>query len=298
VPELPDITIYVECLQRRVVGSTLQDLKFRSPFVLRTVTPPWRDLVGQKVTGVYRQSKRIVVEFGPSLRLVVHLMRLGRFRWADPGGKAVGGKILLATLTFDTGTLFFTETGTKKRASLHVVAGDAAVAAFDRGGIDPMTADVAAFAEALRTRNHTLKRALTDQHLVAGIGNAYSDEILHAARLSPIKLTRKLTDAEVATLLTATRDTMTRWIERLRAEVGDGFPTKVTAFRPDMAVHGKFDQPCPVCGAPVQRIVYADRETNYCARCQNGGRRLADRGMSRLLGKDWPRDIDDLEGNG
>ncbi len=296
MPELPDITVYVECLQRRIVGATLEDIKLRSPFLLRTVTPPWRDLLGKEVTGVRRLSKRIVVELTDELRMVIHLMRLGRLRWSDPGGKAIGGKILLATLQFSTGTLFFTETGTKKRASLHIVEGDEAVATFDRGGIDPMTCTTDAFAQALRRGNHTLKRALTDQRVIAGIGNAYSDEILHAAKLSPIQLTSKLSDAQVQALLDATRAQIDLWVQRLRDEVGDGFPTKVTAFRPDMAVHGKYKEPCPVCGAPVQRIVYADRETNYCAKCQTGGKRLADRAMSRLLGKDWPRNIEDLEG--
>ena len=296
MPELPDITVYVECLQRRIVGATLEALELRSPFLLRTVTPPWREVLGKEVTGVRRLSKRIVVELTDDLRMVIHLMRLGRFRWADPGGKKIGGKILLATFGFSTGTLFFTETGTKKRASLHIVEGDEAVAAFDRGGIDPLTCTPEAFAEALRRGNHTLKRALTDQRLIAGIGNAYSDEILHAAKLSPIQLTSKLTDAQIQTLLEATRSQMDTWVQRLRDEVGDGFPKKVTAFRPDMAVHGKYKEPCPVCGAPVQRIVYADRETNYCAKCQTGGKRLADRAMSRLLGKDWPRNIEDLEG--
>lgn len=298
VPELPDITVYVECLERRIVGATLQKLELRSPFVLRTVTPPWREVQGESVTGVRRLGKRIVVELEGDLRLVVHLMQLGRFRWADPGGKAVGGKILLATFGFDRGTLYFTETGTKKRASLHVVQGDAAVAAFDRGGVDVFTADEAAIGAALRARNHTLKRALTDPRILDGIGNAYSDEILHAARLSPIHLTSKLDDEELKRLIGAMRTVLDDFTRRIRQEVGDGFPTKVTAFREDMAVHGKFKAPCPVCGAPVQRIVYSDRETNYCAKCQTGGRRLADRALSRLLGKDWPRTLEELEEGG
>jgi formamidopyrimidine-DNA glycosylase len=295
VPELPDITVYVECLQRRVVGATLQQLKLRSPFVLRTVLPPWRDVLGKKVTGVRRLAKRIVFELSDELRMVIHLMRLGRFRWADPGGKAIGGKILLATFGFDTGTLYYTETGTKKRASLHVVAGDAAVDAFDRGGIDPLTCSREAFADALPRENHTLKRSLTDQRLLAGIGNAYSDEILHAAKLSPMKGTRSLAVDDIARLFEATQRTLEAWIERTRDEVGEGFPEKVTAFRSAMAVHGKFGKPCPVCGSAVQRIVYATNECNYCATCQTGGRLLSDRALARLLRQDWPRTLEELE---
>lgn len=295
MPELPDITVYVECLERRLVGATLQEIKLRSPFVLRTVLPPWRDAPGKAVTGVRRLGKRIVIELEKELRLVVHLMRLGRFRWADPGGKAIGGKILLSTFVFDRGSLYLTETGTKKRASLHIVSGDEAVDAFHRGGIDVLHASPSELGEALRARNHTIKRALTDPRIVDGIGNAYSDEILHAAQLSPVKLTSKLDDAEIERLGAAMKSVLGSFTDRMREEVGDGFPTKVTAFRPDMAVHGKYKEPCPVCGAPVQRIVYSDRETNYCAKCQTGGRRLADRALSRLLGKDWPRTLEDLE---
>jgi formamidopyrimidine-DNA glycosylase len=295
MPELPDITVYVECLERRLVDATLQEIKLRSPFVLRTVLPPWREAQGKRVTGVRRLGKRIVVALEGDLRLVLHLMRLGRLRWADPGGKAIGGKILLATFGFDRGSLYLTETGTKKRASLHIVSGDEAVQAFHRGGIDLFAESPVAIAAALRARNHTIKRALTDPRIVDGIGNAYSDEILHAAQLSPVKLTSKLDDDEVERLVAAARRVIGEFTDRMRHEVGDGFPTKVTAFRDDMAVHGKYKQPCPVCGAPVQRIVYSDRETNYCAKCQTGGRRLADRALSRLLGKDWPRTLEDLE---
>jgi formamidopyrimidine-DNA glycosylase len=295
MPELPDITVYVECLERRLVDATLQEIKLRSPFVLRTVLPPWREAQGRRVTGVRRLGKRIVLELEGDLRLVLHLMRLGRLRWADPGGKAIGGKILLATFGFDRGTLYLTETGTKKRASLHIVQGDEAVQAFHRGGIDVFTATPSEVGQALRARNHTIKRALTDPRIIDGIGNAYSDEILHAAQLSPVKLTSRLDDDEVERLVGATRKVLLEFTDRMRREVGDGFPTKVTAFRDDMAVHGKYKEPCPVCGAPVQRIVYSDRETNYCAKCQTDGRRLADRALSRLLGKDWPRTLEDLE---
>ncbi len=295
VPELPDITVYVECLERRIVGQPVEAIAFKSPFVLRTFDPPWQSLIGTTVRGLSRLGKRIVFTLDGDLRVVMHLMRLGRLRWSDPGGKKVGGKILLATFTFPNGTLYFTETGTKKRASLHVVAGDEAVATFDRGGLEVFESTRDDFAAALTRENHTLKRAMTDPRFLSGIGNAYSDEILHAARLSPIKLSQRLTDDEIDQLFDATLRTLSRWTDQLRDEVGDGFPTKVTAFRPDMAVHGRYKEPCPDCGAPVQRIVYATRETNYCAMCQTGGKRLADRALSRLLGKDFPRTLEDLE---
>lgn len=300
MPELPDIEVYVDCLRPRVVGRTLTAMKFRSPFLLRTALPPWKECEGREVTQVRRLAKRIVFGLSGDRFLVLHLMRLGRLQWRDPGQKALAGKILLAALELDEakgegGTLFITEAGTKKRASLHIVEGEAAVAEHDRGGIDPLTCTVEEFAAAIKTRNHTIKRALTDPRYLSGIGNAYSDEILHAAKLSPVKQTHKLGDDEIATLHAATQQTLRDWTTKLREEVGDGWPKKVTAFRPDMAVHGKYGEPCPVCEAPVQRIVYATRETNYCAKCQNGGRRLADRGLSRLLGKDWPRTLEELE---
>lgn len=297
VPELPDITVYVECLQRRIVGSTLERIELRSPFVLRTALPPWRQAQERRVVGVERLAKRIVIELEGELLMVFHLMRLGRFRWLPAGGKAKGpgGKVLLGRFHFDPGTLVMTEQGSKKRASLHLLEGRAGLAEHDRGGLEVMDCTRDAFVEALTRRNHTLKRALTDPRLLSGIGNAYSDEILHAARLSPVKLTQSLTEEHWQRLWVSTREVLSAFTQRIREEVGEGFPTKVTAFRDDMAVHGRYGQPCPVCRAPVQRIVYADRETNYCARCQNGGRRLADRGLSRLLGKDWPRNLDDLE---
>lgn len=297
MPELPDITVYVECLRRCIVGDTLARIELRSPFVLRTALPPWREAQGRTVVGVERLAKRIVIELDPALFLVVHLMRLGRLRWLPAGStrKGPGGKALLARFSFERGTLVMTEQGSKKRASLHLVVGREGLAAHDRGGLEVMDCSLAAFCEVLRRGNHTLKRALVDPRLLSGIGNAYADEILHAARLSPVKLTRALTDAQCQQLWEATRQVLAVFTERIRDEVGAGFPAKVTAFRDDMAVHGRYGQPCPVCQAPVQRIVYADRETNYCARCQNGGRRLADRGLSRLLGKDWPRDLDELE---
>lgn len=298
MPELPDITVYVECLQRSLVGDVLREIQLRSPFLLRTALPPWREAQGRRVVGVERLAKRIVVELEGELRLVFHLMRLGRFQWLPTAGrpaKGPAGKALLARFVFERGTLVMTEQGTKKRASLHVVQGRAALAEHERGGLEPLGCTLAAFEAVLARGNHTLKRALTDPRLLAGIGNAYSDEILHAARLSPVLLTSRLDADERARLWAATQAVLTAFTERIRLEVGDGFPAKVTAFRDDMAVHGRFGLPCPVCEAPVQRIVYADRETNYCARCQTGGQRLADRALSRLLGKDWPRDMDALE---
>ncbi len=297
MPELPDITVYIECLERRIVGQTLDRIELRSPFLLRTALPPWKEAQGRTVTGVERLAKRIVIGLSGDQWMVFHLMRLGRFRWlpADSKKKGPGGKALLARFHFGTGVLVMTEQGSKKRASLHLLAGREGLAEHDRGGLEVMGCSLEAFTHALTQRNHTLKRALTDPRLLSGIGNAYSDEILHAAQLSPVRLTQKLDDAQLRRLWESTQQVLEAFTERIRREVGDGFPTKVTAFRDDMAVHGRFGEPCPVCEAPVQRIVYADRETNYCARCQNGGRRLADRGLSRLLGKDWPRNLDDLE---
>ena len=295
MPELPDVVVYLEALTRHIVGRRLERLVLHSPFVLRTVDPPIDAIQGQIVRGVRRIGKRIVLGFDADLFLVIHLMIAGRLRWREPGKKSgMGPKQVLAAFTFEHGTLFFTEASSKKRASLQLVRGEAALRALDPGGVEPLEATREQFHEALTRESHTLKRALTDPHLFSGIGNAYSDEILHAARLSPLKLSRTLTDAEFARLYDATRETLTRWADLLRAQAGDGFPEKVTAFHGEMAVHGRFKLPCPVCGTPVQRIVYASYECNYCATCQTNGRLLADRALSRLLRDDWPRSIDDL----
>ena len=295
MPELPDVIVYIEALQRHVVGHRLERLKLLSPFVLRSVDPPIDSITGQMVTGVRRVGKRIVLEFEVDLFLVIHLMIAGRLRWRAPGQKpGMGPKLILASFDFAHGTLFFTEASSKKRASIQLVRGAAALKALDPGGLEPLDATIEQFREALTRENHTLKRSLTDPHLFSGIGNAYSDEILHAAKLSPLKQTRALSDAELLRLYDATRATLRVWIDHLRKDVRDGFPEKVTAFRPEMAVHGRFKKPCPVCGAPVQHIVYADNECNYCAKCQTGGRLLADRSLSRLLKDDWPRSLDDL----
>jgi formamidopyrimidine-DNA glycosylase len=295
LPELPDVVVYLEALERFVVGHRLERLKLLSPFVLRSVDPPLESIHGQTVAGVRRVGKRIVLEFGADLFLVIHLMIAGRLRWRAPGQKpGIGPKLILASFEFAHGTLFFTEASSKKRASIQLVRGAAALKALDPGGLEPLEATLEQFREALTRENHTVKRSLTDPHLFSGIGNAYSDEILHAAKLSPLKLTRSLSDDELARLFDATRATLRLWIDHLRKDVKDGFPEKVTAFRPEMAVHGRFKQPCPVCGAPVQHIVYADNECNYCAKCQTGGRLLADRSLSRLLKDDWPRSLDDL----
>jgi formamidopyrimidine-DNA glycosylase len=297
MPELPDVTIYVEAIARRVVGEPLSGYAVRNVFALRSVDPPLDVLVGREVRAVRRFGKRIVLDFGDALHLVVHLMIAGRFRWLPQGARTrVPARIALAELSFPSGTLVLTEAGTTRRASIHVVRGDDALAEFDRGGLEPLDATHAAFAERLARENHTLKRSLTDPRLFSGIGNAYSDEILHRARLSPLRLTSKLSDDEVTRLYEATRATLVEWTERLRAETGDGFPEKVTAFREGMAVHGRYREPCPDCGTAVQRIRYRDNETNYCPRCQTEGRLLADRALSRLLHEDWPRTIDELEG--
>jgi formamidopyrimidine-DNA glycosylase len=290
--------VYIEALTRYVAGRTLQRVRLMSPFVLRTVDPPLDAVSGATVDHVTRIGKRIVLAFGPAndertICLVVHLMIAGRLRWREPGQKlGLGSKILLAAFEFAHGTLYLTEAGSKKRASIQVMAGPAALAALDPGGIEPLASTPAQWREALTRENHTLKRALTDPHLVSGIGNAYSDEILHAARLSPLKQTHSLSDEEWDRLHTAMRTTLTAWIERLREAAAGGFPEKVTAFHDAMAVHGRFREPCPVCRAPVQRIVYADNECNYCAVCQTGGRLLADRALSRLLRRDWPRRLE------
>lgn len=292
MPELPDITVYCEALASRVVGHTLRRVHVGTPFVLRSVEPQLSAFPGVTITAVERLGKRIVIVAEGDLFLVIHLMIAGRLKWA-PAGKKAPPKGGLASFEFDTGTLVLTEAGTKRRASLTAVSGRSALTAMHRGGLEVHGATDAAVIARLRSENHTLKRALTDPRLFDGIGNSYSDEILHAARLSPLQLTSKLSDAAAATLVAAMRSTLTVWTDRLRAEAAGGWPEKVTAFRPEMAVHGRFTLPCPVCGAPVQRIRYAGNETNYCARCQTGGRLLADRAMSRLLKEDWPRSLDE-----
>jgi formamidopyrimidine-DNA glycosylase len=294
MPELPDITLYVEALDARIRGATLEGIRTANPFLLRTVEPPIRSAHGRRVVSIRRLGKRIVIELADEHFLVLHLMIAGRLRWLQRG-KPIPGRLGLAAFDFDTGTLLLTEAGTKRRASLHFVRGAQNLAELDRGGLEVFGADLDAFRAVLARENHTLKRALTDPRLLSGIGNAYSDEILHAARLSPLKLSRALDDAEVERLFDATQRVLTEWTDRLRRETGGAFPAKVTAFRPEMAVHGKFGEPCPVCASPVQRIVYAKNECNYCARCQTGGKVLADRALSRLLKDDWPRTIDELE---
>jgi formamidopyrimidine-DNA glycosylase len=294
VPELPDISVYIEALQRRTEGRVLEKVRIAGPSLLRTVDPPVAAAEGARVEGFRRLGKRIVFALEGELFLVIHLMVAGRLRWRPPAA-ALPRKSGLAAFDFATGSLLLTEAGSKRRASLHVVRGSEALASHDPGGLEVLEADEAAFCARLRLENRTLKRALTDPRLMSGIGNAYSDEILHCARLSPVKLTRQLTDDEASRLHRATRETLIRWTQRLRDEAGDGFPEKVTAFRAGMAVHGRHREPCPDCGAPVQRIVYAANETNYCAKCQTGGRLLADRALSRLLKRDWPRSLEELE---
>ena len=293
MPELPDVTVYAECLERHVGATRLNVLRISNPFVLRTVAPSAHELEGRRVERVGRIGKRIVVELTGGFYAVFHLMIAGRLHWLQSGGRGRRGTTL-AKLEFDTGTLLLTEAGSKRRASLHLLAGTDALRAIDPGGMEILQASEASFVERIRSVNHTLKRALTDPHLFSGIGNAYSDEILHRARLSPFARSDRLSDEEAKRLFDAARETLILWIERLRADAADGWPQTVTAFRPEMAVHGKFGKPCPVCGAPVQRIVYAENETNYCARCQTGGKVLADRALSRLLHSSWPRSIDEL----
>src|SRR5580765_304320 len=294
LPELPDLTVYLESLESRIANRRLLRAVPLNPFFLRTAVPPLASSEGCRVQGLRRLGKRIVIELEGELYLVLHLMIAGRLKWDEKRDDKPPRKIALALLEFENGTLAVTEAGTKRRASLHLVQGKAALDAMDPGGIEIFESDVRTFGQVLSGENHTLKRALTDPHLFAGIGNAYSDEILHRARLSPIAMTKSLSEAEVERLYAATREVLREWVERLRARTGAGFPEKVTAFREEMAVHGRYGKPCPVCGAPVQRIVYAENETNYCARCQTGGRILADRALSRLLKKSWPRSIDDL----
>jgi formamidopyrimidine-DNA glycosylase len=294
MPELPDIVVYIERLRPLIQGQVLERVRLVSPCLLRTVDPPPAEAAGRTVLGLRRLGKRIVLALEPDLFLVLHLMIAGRLHW-KPSGAKPPGKVGLAAFDFPTGTLVLTEAGSKRRAALHLVRGEPALATHDPGGLEVHEADEARFRAVLLRENHTLKRALTDPRLFSGIGNAYSDEILHRARLSPLTWTRRLSDAEVTTLFDAVRQTLADWTERLRRETGDGFPEKVTAFRAGMAVHGRFGQPCPVCGTVVQRVVYADNETNYCPRCQTGGKVLADRSLSRLLKDDWPRSIEELE---
>ncbi len=294
MPELPDIIVYLESLERRARSKVLEKIRLFSPFVLRSVEPQLIDAEGKKVRGLRRLGKRIVFELDDKLFLVLHLMIAGRLHWKPKGAKPPG-KIGLAAFDFANGTLMFTEAGTKKRASIHIVRGDAALEEHQPGGLEVLNSDLASFRAKLRSENHTLKRALTDPHLFSGIGNAYSDEILHRAQLSPLAWTSRLTEEQTERLFEATQMTLCEWIERLRAEAGDDFPEGVTAFRPEMSVHGRYRKPCPICGTAVQRIIYAENETNYCPRCQTGGKVLADRSLSRLLKDDWPRSIEELE---
>jgi formamidopyrimidine-DNA glycosylase len=294
MPELPDVTVYLEALAARVSGRKLLGVRLASAFVLRTFDPPLSAAAGKKVLGLRRVGKRLVLELEGDLFLVIHLMIAGRLRWLDAGAK-IPGKVGLAAFDFDSGTAVLTEVASKKRASIHLLRGEQAVREMDRGGIEPLEASLAVFREALLRENHTLKRSLTDPRLFSGIGNAYSDEILHRARLSPVQVTHKLDDDAIARLYEATQTVLVEWTDRLRAETRGGFPEKVTAFREGMAVHGRYRLPCPVCGTAVQRIAYAENETNYCPRCQTGGRILSDRSLSRLLKEDWPRTVEELE---
>lgn len=293
MPELPDVTVYVEALERRILGKRLVRARLLNPFVLRTVEPPVDSLEGKQCVAIRRIGKRIAMGFENDIWLVIHLMIAGRLHWKSAAPK-LGSKLNLAAFEFESGVLVLTEAGAKRRASIALVDGEQALREFDRGGLEVLTASLNEFSAALQRENHTVKRALTDPRLFSGIGNAYSDEILHRAGVSPLTLTSKLDAAQRESLYHATLDVMNQWIERLRGEAGDGFPEKVTAFRPEMAVHGRFGLPCPDCSAPIQRIRYADNETNYCPRCQTGGRVLADRSLSRLLKDDWPRHLDDL----
>ena len=294
MPEYPDVTVYIERLDAMLSGRTLEGIRVASPFVLRTVDPPLGELHGRVVDGFERVGKRIVWRFEGDLFLVIHLMIAGRLHWRRPQA-ALSKRNGLAAFEFETGTLIFSEASRKKRASMHVVRGRDALGDFDRGGLELMGASTSEFAEAMRAENHTLKRALTDPRILSGIGNAYSDEILHRARMSPFKQTRSMSDDDLAALHRAAIDVLEEWTARLREGAGDGFPEKVTAFRPEMAVHGRYREPCPVCGKAVQRIRYADNEANYCAQCQTGGKLLADRSLSRLLKQSWPQTLEELE---
>jgi formamidopyrimidine-DNA glycosylase len=299
MPELPDVVVYVDALRQRILGRVLQRVNIRTPFLLRSVAPPVEAVHGKTARDVRRVGKRIAIGFEDDLWLVIHLMIAGRLHWhaAIAGSKAAktGSRNVLAVFEFDSGALVLTEAGSQRRAALHVTIGDAGLNGLHAGGLEVLDADAEAFAARLTSANHTLKRGLTDPHLFSGIGNAYSDEILHRARLSPVTLTQRLTAGEIARLYQATRQVLTEWVERLRAAAGDGFPEKVTAFRDGMAVHGRYGQPCPRCGASIQRIRYGSNETNYCAPCQTGGKLLADRALSRLLHQDWPRTLEELE---
>jgi formamidopyrimidine-DNA glycosylase len=294
MPELPDVALYIEALSARVLGHPLERLRIGNPFIVRTIEPAPAEIAGRRVTGLRRIGKRIVFELEGDVYVVLHLMIAGRLRWREPNAK-IPGKVGLAAFDFDNGTAILTEAGSKRQASIHIVRGAETLAAFDRQGLEVLDADLPSFAARLTAQNHTLKRALTDPRIFSGIGNAYSDEILHAARLSPMKTTASMTEEEISTLFRATRETIASWIDRLREEEQGRFPEKVTAFREGMAVHGRYGQPCPVCGSPIQRIVYASNEANYCSRCQTGGRLLSDRALSRLLKDDWPRTLDELE---
>ncbi|MBA2303215.1 MAG: formamidopyrimidine-DNA glycosylase [Acidobacteria bacterium] len=294
MPELPDVVVYLEALAPRVLDQPLRRFRVGNPFIVRTIDPPPADFDGRRVTALRRLGKRLIFGFDGELFLVLHLMIAGRLRWRDPGA-AIPRKSGMAAFDFPGGTLLLTEAGSKRQASIHLVRGAAGLAEFDRGGMEVLESDLPSFAERLTRDNHTLKRALTDPTILSGIGNAYSDEILHAAKLSPMKQTRQLTEAETARLHVAVIQTLGGWITRTRREIGEGFPEKVTAFRDGMAVHGRYDQPCPVCGSPVQRIVYASNECNYCATCQTDGRLLSDRALSRLLRQDWPKTVEEME---
>jgi formamidopyrimidine-DNA glycosylase len=294
MPELPDIVIYIEALEKRILGQTLEHIRLGNPFILRTADPPLKEAEGKKVHELRRLGKRIAFGLEGDLWLVLHLMIAGRLHWKEAGAK-IAGKAAIAAFDFPNGTLTLTEAGTKRRASLHLARGEAALEALNPGGLEVLDADLEEFAKVLTARNHTLKRALTDPHLFSGIGNAYSDEILFQARMSPVTLTQRLSQEDIRRLYWAVRGTLTLWTERLRNEAGQGFPEKVTAFRKDMAVHGRYGQPCIECGSPIQRIRYADNETNYCVGCQTNGKLLADRALSRLLNQDWPRTLEELE---
>ena len=294
MPELPDVTVYIEALHARIAGETLQRVRLASPFLLRSVDPPLAEAANRRVRGLRRLGKRIVIGLEGDIFLMLHLMIAGRLHWRSAGAKPPG-KIGLAAFDFSSGTLVLTEAGTKRRAALYLVRGEAGLREHDPGGLEVLDADLAAFRAAMARENHTLKRSLTDPGILSGIGNAYSDEILHRAKLSPVKQTRQLSSEEIARLFEATRATLLDWCDRIRAEAAGEFPEGVTAFREGMAVHGRYGKPCPVCGSPVQRIAYADNETNYCAVCQTGGRLLADRALSRLLKQDWPRTLEELE---